>query len=56
MKILFIIFLLLSPVIVEAKQYNVGPYSKQREVNGRSCDQFYIYENGSERYVGSSCS
>jgi hypothetical protein len=39
-----------------ARQYNVAPYSKQREFNGRSCDQFYIYEAGKgERYIGSSC-
>lgn len=57
MKILKIAILLLTFSCDQAfaRQYNVGPYSKQREVNGRQCDQFYVYHDGSERYVGSSC-
>lgn len=38
-----------------AKQYNVGPYSKERTMNGQSCQQFFVYENGQEKLINVQC-
>ncbi len=57
MKILLILGLLsfcfCSPLL--AKQYDVTSYSKEREINGRKCLQFFSYHDGSEHYESTSC-
>lgn len=52
---LSVFLFLLSCESAYARQYNVGPYSKEREMNGRNCQQFFFYENGQERLINIQC-